>query len=274
MSAVRVLVLGGSGINCEEETAAAFARAGAQPAIRPVRDLLAGEVDLAAHRILCLPGGFSFGDDLGAGRMLANALRYHRSRAGLPFLDTVRSFLDGGGFILGICNGFQALVKMGLLPNTRGTCEPEATLTRNDSGRFEDRWVTCVVRGDSPVFPRPGRLRLPVRHGEGRLVLGDEEARRAIVDQGLCVLAYADDAGEPTARYPENPNGSELACAALTDPSRRVLGMMPHPEANLWHTNDPCWPLERRRRPDRGDEGEGLAVFQELVRWSVGSWTS
>jgi len=267
VSAARVLVLGGFGINCEEETAAAFARAGAQPRIGSVHDLVAGDLNLGDVRILCLPGGFSFGDDLGAGRVLANTLKFHRARGGRPFLEELRAFLGGGGFILGICNGFQALVQMGLLPNTRGECEPEATLTRNDSGRFEDRWVTCVVRGRSPAFPEAGALRLPVRHGEGKLVLADDPVRRAVDEQQLCVLAYADADGRPTARYPENPNGSELGCAALTDPGRRVLGLMPHPEANLWHTNDPCWPLERRRDPDRGDQGEGLAVFRNLVRW-------
>ncbi len=274
MSTVRALVVTGFGINCEEETAAAFARAGARPTLGSVRDLVAGDVELAAHRILCLPGGFSFGDDLGAGRVLANTLSYHRGRGGRPFLEELRSFVDRGGFVLGICNGFQALVRMGLLPNTRGASEPEATLTRNDSGRFEDRWVTCVARGRSPAFPAPGALRLPVRHGEGKLVFADDRVRCDVIEQELDVLAYADERLEPTARYPDNPNGSELACAALTDPSRRVLGLMPHPEANLWHTNDPCWPLERRRQPDRGDEGEGLAVFRNLVRWAEQPWTS
>jgi phosphoribosylformylglycinamidine synthase subunit PurQ / glutaminase len=274
VTAPRVLVLGGSGINCEEETAHAFARAGGRPEIVTVRDLVGGDVELRDYRVLCLPGGFSFGDDLGAGRMLANLLRRPRSGDGRPLHEELRAFLEAGGFILGICNGFQVLVKMGLLPNTRAAWEQEATLARNDSGRFEDRWVTCVVRGRSPVFPRAGALRLPVRHGEGKLVFADEQVRRAVVAQGLDVLAYADEHLMPAARYPENPNGSELACAALTDPTRQVLGLMPHPEANLWHTNDPNWPLERRRHPGRSEEGAGLAFFRNVLHSARERWTS
>lgn len=260
------MVLTGHGINCEEETAAAYALAGAEAKIVHVSDLLAGREALGDAEILHLSGGFSFGDDLGSGRVLATRLRHRRLPSGEPFFSEIQRFLDRGGLVFGVCNGFQALVKMGLLPNTRGRFEQEATLTRNDSGKFEDRWVHCRAQATvTPALRGLDLLDLPVRHGEGKLVLGGEEVRRQIVDRALVCLTYVGADGAPATRYPEAPNGAELSAAGLSDPSGQVLGMMPHPEAFLSLYNHPDWPSQRRRDPAIDEEGTGARVFRNLV---------
>lgn len=263
----RALVISGSGINCEEETAAAFRLAGAVPQVTPLNAVLAGEVDLRRFEVAVFPGGFSFGDDLGAGKALANRVRYRRLPSGRTFLAELQGFLAEGGYLLGICNGFQVLVRTGLLPNTRGECRQEVTLARNTSGRFEDRWVHCRAGGGvTPFLAGIGVIALPIRHGEGRLVITDPAVRQAVIDRGLACLTYCHPNGSTAADYPALPNGSDLSCAGLTDPTGRVLGIMPHPEAHLSLYNHPDWPRLRRERPGRSEEGEGLAVFRNIVR--------
>lgn len=263
---VRALVVTGFGINCEEEMAAGFRLAGAEATVAHLNELFSGAVRLDDYRILALPGGFSFGDDLGSGKVLANKLRFKRGADDRPLLGSLRGFLDRGGFVFGVCNGFQALVKLGLLPNSGGALEQEVTLTRNDSGRFEDRWVECVVNpaSRSPFLAGIERIRLPVRHGEGKVVVRDEAVRKALIEGGLACLSYCDERGTPTHRYPENPNGSEHACAALTDASGQVFGLMPHPEAFLSLYNDPAWP-QLRRAGVQAEEGQGLRLFRNIV---------
>lgn len=264
---VRALVISGSGINCEEETAAAFRLAGAEPQVMPFNAVLAGEADLRRFGVVVFPGGFSFGDDLGAGKALANRVRYRRLPDGRLFFDELKGFLAEGGFVLGICNGFQVLVKTGLLPNTDGRFRQEVSLTRNTSGRFEDRWVHCTTggRAPTPFLAGIGVIALPIRHGEGRLVIGDPSVRRAVVEGGLACLTYCHPDGAVATGYPALPNGSDLSCAGLTDPGGRVFGLMPHPEAHLSLYNHPDWPGLKRREPERSDEGEGLAVFRNIV---------
>ncbi|MGC4116885.1 MAG: phosphoribosylformylglycinamidine synthase subunit PurQ [Myxococcales bacterium] len=263
---VKALVVTGFGINCEEEMAAAFRLAGAEAAIAHLNELFLGRVSLGDYQVLAFPGGFSFGDDLGSGKVLANKLRFKKGADGAPLFDAVRGFLKDGGHVIGVCNGFQALVKLGLLPNVSGDFQQEVTLARNDSGRFEDRWIEVKVHParKTPALAGLDRLRLPVRHGEGKLVVRDEQIRKAIVDRGLCALSYCDERGEPTMRYPENPNGAELSCAGLTDPTGHVFGLMPHPEAALTLYNDPAWP-QMKRAGVNAEEGPGLAVFKNLV---------
>jgi len=270
---VRALVISGSGINCEEETAAAFRLAGAEPQVMPFNAVLAGEADLRRYQVVVFPGGFSFGDDLGAGKALANRVRYRRLPDGRLFFDELRGFLAEGGFILGICNGFQVLVKTGLLPNLGGECRQEVSLTRNTSGRFEDRWVHCTSggRAPTPFLDDIGVIALPIRHGEGRLVIRDPAVRRAAVERGLNCLTYCHPDGTVATDYPALPNGSDLSCAGLTDPTGRVFGLMPHPEAHLSFYNHPAWPRLKREQPGRGDQGEGLAVFRNIVRHLDGS---
>ncbi len=267
MTTARALVLTGFGINCEEEMAAAYRLAGGLATITHVNELFDGHVRLDDFDILNLPGGFSFGDDLGSGKVLANRMRFRCLASGEPLFDAVRGFVARGGFVLGICNGFQALVKMGLLPDVGGDCTQEVTLTRNDSGRFEDRWCECSVnpRSRSPFLTGLTRLRLPVRHGEGKLVLRDDAVRKAIVERGLSCLSYCDPSGQPATAFPDNPNGSELACAGLTDRTGRILGMMPHPEAFLSLYNDPTWPQRKRGGQAPSEEGAGMSIFKNIV---------
>lgn len=269
MSTVRALVITGFGINCEEEMAAGMRMGGAAADIVHLNAVLLGECRISAYDVLCFPGGFSFGDDLGAGKALANKIRYRSSATGEQLFDQLRSFLEKGGFIIGICNGFQALVKMGLLPNVRGSYEQEVTLTANDSGRFEDRWVHCAVtQGPAAPFLRNlDTLPLPVRHGEGKLLFADELVRDAVVSGSLNCLTYSDSDGRLSSDYPANPNGSELSCAGLVDPAGRVFGMMPHPEAFLSLYNHPDWGRLRRIISNKEEEGAGLAIFKNIVAW-------
>jgi len=268
MSEVRALVITGFGINCEEETAAAYRLVGARADIVHLNAVLLGKCFIRDYDVLTLPGGFSFGDDLGAGKALSNKLRYRKLPSGRWFFDELLAYIRGGKFILGICNGFQALVKMGLLPNVNGDYEQEVTLTTNASGRFEDRWCQCMVSsvGKTLFLNGIGVISLPVRHGEGRLVIRDSAIEARIVTQSLNCLSYCDSKGRPTATYPMNPNGSQLNCAGLCDSTGQVLGMMPHPEGYLSLYNHPSWPQIQRSNPNVSEEGEGLQIFRNVVQ--------
>ncbi|GAA4055560.1 hypothetical protein GCM10022409_48510 [Hymenobacter glaciei] len=264
----KALILTGFGINCEEEFAAAYRLAGAQATIVHLNQVLHGQVSIHDFDILNFPGGFSFGDDLGSGVVLANKLRYRQTSAdGRTLLDDIRQFVADGKFVLGICNGFQVLVKLGLLPNLGGDVTPEVTLTHNASGRYEDRWVTLRVNPASrtPFLKGIDKLEVPVRHGEGRLVVPDAATRAAIEASGLNCLSYVDANGDGTSEYPFNPNGADLNCAGLTDPTGQVFGLMPHPEAFLAAYNHPDWARRRRVNPAASEEGEGLRIFRNIV---------
>ncbi|MDB5233717.1 MAG: phosphoribosylformylglycinamidine synthase [Hymenobacter sp.] len=265
---VRALILTGFGINCEEEFAAAYRMAGAEPTIVHLNQVLHGQVSIHDFDILNFPGGFSFGDDLGSGVVLANKLRYRQTGAdGRTLLDDIKQFIADGKFVLGICNGFQVLVKLGLLPNLAGTVTPEVTLTHNASGRYEDRWVTLRVnpKASTPFLKGIDTLEVPVRHGEGRLVIPDAAISAAIEAGGFNCLSYLDANGDGTGVYPFNPNGAALNCAGLTDPTGQVFGLMPHPEAFLSAYNHPDWARRRRQNPSASEEGEGLRIFKNIV---------
>ncbi|RYU76416.1 phosphoribosylformylglycinamidine synthase subunit PurQ, partial [Hymenobacter persicinus] len=187
--------------------------------------------------------------------------------AGRTLLDDIKDFIANGKFVLGICNGFQVLVKLGLLPNLSGAVTPEVTLTHNASGRYEDRWVTLKVNpeSNSPFLKGLDTLEVPVRHGEGRLIIKDAATLAAIEEQGLNCLSYADFDGSPTDVYPHNPNGAALNCAGLTDPTGQVFGLMPHPEAFLSLYNHPDWARRKRATPSISEEGDGLKLFRNIV---------
>lgn len=263
----KALILTGFGINCEEEMAAAYRLAGGAPTIVHLNEVLHGRVSIHDFDILNFPGGFSFGDDLGSGVVLANKLRYRQTgAAGRTLLSDIREFVAAGKFVLGICNGFQVLVKLGLLPNLGGDFQPEVTLTHNASGRYENRWVRLRV---NPLAPTPflrglTTLEVPVRHGEGRLVVPDAATRAQLVARGLNCLTYADGDDLETGTYPLNPNGADLNCAGLTDTTGRIFGLMPHPEAYLAGCNHPDWG-RRKRLGTLREEGEGLAIFRNIV---------
>jgi len=260
---IRALVLSGNGVNCERETEAACHLAGAdEVVVSPVWDLIAGQTKLDDFELLCLPGGFSDGDDLGAAQASANRIRHsHIGGSGERLLEAFDRFVRDGKLIIGICNGFQLLVKLGLLPWP--SFERRVTLTFNKSGRFEDRWVTLAADPASPCIFTRGleRLELPVRHGEGRLVLDGNETGDSIIESHLVPLRYASpDTASPTDEYPQNPNGSWRQAAALCDPTGRIFGLMPHPEAYLHRCNHPRW-----TRTTLPDEGLGVAIFRNAV---------
>jgi phosphoribosylformylglycinamidine synthase len=245
---MKALILTGHGLNCAREMALGFQLVGAHPHIVHLNDL--PQITLLDYDILVLPGGFSFGDHLGSGRALSQRLL----RA--PLGQAIERFVEAGKLVWGVCNGFQTLVQMGLLP---GPC----TLASNESGRFECRWVRLAVNPTSPCRFTRGltHLELPVRHGEGRL-LGSPPPD--------CVpLHYVDPQGQPTQEYPYNPNGSPLGAAALCDASGRIFGLMPHPEAFLRWTQHPNWTQQREHFRRQGlscpTEGQGLSLFRAAL---------
>ena len=253
MATVRVLVLRAAGINCDEETAFAWQTAGAKADRVHVNRLMEDPRRLADYQILTIPGGFSYGDDIASGKILANLLAHHLG-------DDIRAFLDRGGLMLGICNGFQVLVRLGVLPGE--DCGVRATLTLNDSGRYEDRWVRVRVEADHCAFLEKGDLlELPVAHAEGKVVVeGGATAVSTLKSGGRVGLVYvAEDGGEP--QYPENPNGSIGNIAGFTDRTGRVFGLMPHPERNILPTHHPTWTRDIRT------EGDGMRVFRRAMRY-------
>ena len=257
MAKVNVLVLRAAGTNCDEETAFAFELAGATAERIHVNRLRENPSILDRYQVLALPGGFTYGDDLGAGTVLANELAS-------SLRGPIEEFLEKDRLVIGICNGFQVLVKMGLLPRIPGPdgCR-QATLAPNLSARFEDRWVKLQVRAGRSVFvEQDGVIELPVAHAEGRFVARDEEVLRLLEANGQIVFQYCDPAGRPTTDYPANPNGSALGIAGVCDPTGRILGMMPHPERHVLGIHHPRW-TRRGVEP----EGDGLALFRNAVAY-------
>ena len=253
----RVLILRAPGTNCDEETADAWRRAGASPETVHVGRIVERPESLDAFQVVTIPGGFSYGDDLGAGRILA-------TRINLGFGDALRRFHDRGGLILGICNGFQVLVKAGLLPGL-GT-QARATLTFNDSGHFESRWVRLApTPGLSPFVTFAEPIELPVAHGEGKFVVSGESGLVDLERAGQVVLRFATADGSAATTYPANPNGSAGAVAGVCDPTGRIFGLMPHPERHVDPLHHPRW---TRVGLDR--EPDGLRIFRDAVRSLAG----
>lgn len=252
-----VFVFSGHGINCERETAYAYQLAGLQAEIVPLSSWFRGERSLSECALVHWPGGFSFGDHLGAGLVLADRIRHGRNSAGASLFEQLTGFIEQGGFVVGICNGFQVLVRTGLLPNVGGSSEPEAALLANAAGGFVDRWVRVRMGGS---FAALGELELPVRHGEGRLVFGDAAAAARIAAADRIVMRYVGPDGAADPGAPHNPNGSWLDAAGLCDTTGRVIGMMPHPEAFLWPEHHPAW-----ARSPRAQAPDGLRFFQALA---------
>lgn len=251
----RVLILRSPGANCDWETAHAFERAGALPERLHVNRLLERPKLADAFQILCVPGGFSYGDDIAAGRILANQIRHHLG-------ETLREFRDQGKLVLGVCNGFQVLIRSGvLLPEDENG--PAATLAWNDSDKFEARWTRLGVAGDRCVMLRGiEQMDLPVAHAEGKFVPRDQEALDELDQNGQLVLRYLaqDGGGDPA--YPDNPNGSAAHVAGVCDATGRVLGLMPHPERFIDPTQHPRWTREPERKA-----GDGLKIFQNAVEY-------
>ncbi len=273
--AVHVSVLSGYGLNCEAETAAGFGMLGAKAEIVHTGAWLeAGPTVLEGVHILAFVGGFSFGDHIASGRVLANRVRYRMA-------DALARFVDDGGHVIGICNGFQTIAKLGLLPalgraRGGGLSDQQVSIVDNDRLGYRDAWVRLAVTPNSPcAFTRGASgaaLEVPARHGEGQIVFADDALRDATWREGLVPLTYVDAAGAPTEGWPDNPNGSRGGAAALCDVTGRVFGVMPHPEAFLYAENHPDYTRWRAsgRVPRWGD---GLGILASGVRSVLGGWT-
>ncbi len=267
MNKAKAIVLTGNGTNCEIEAAHACRLAGFDEVkIAHISELLYGEVRLDDYHFLNLTGGFLDGDDLGSAKAQANRLKYARVEGSSGHLiDQFLRFIDDGKLILGVCNGFQLMVKMGLLPALEGRyLDQVATLTFNDCSRFQDRWVYLKSNPDSPsVFTRgiTGGVYLPIRHGEGKFYVESPGILERIEALNLSVLKYSDPGFvSPVMEFPLNPNGSMNAIAGLCDETGRLMGLMPHPEAFLHRTNHPRW-----TRETLPEEGDGLILFRNAV---------
>jgi len=266
---VRSIVITGNGTNCEREVANACRLAGSEVAdIVHIAELLSGRKRLDDYHFLHLAGGFLDGDDLGSAKAGANRLRYAAVKGSKGNLaDQLYRFIEAGKLVMGVCNGFQLMVKMGLLPALGGDFTTQtATLSHNDSGRFEDRWVYLKVDQASPCVYTRGLdgIYLPVRHGEGKFMVRSEAVLQQIENGHLAALKYCDAAyGGPVMDYPLNPNGSVNAIAGVCDPSGRVFGLMPHPEAYVHRTHHPRW----TREEDLSEEGMGLWLYRNAVQF-------
>jgi len=256
MSKVRVLVLRVAGTNCDMETAYAFERAGAEAQQVHINRILDGTRRLSEYEILALPGGFSYGDDIAAGTVLANQLSIQMG-------EEIAAFLNEGKLIIGICNGFQALVKAGYLPAGASRKPGLATLAFNDSGKFEDRWVHLKAEETDCVFLKGiERLHLPVAHAEGKFMVPKAEMLDELETKGQIVLRYVNDEGDVDG-YPWNPNGSMGGVAGICDETGRIFGLMPHPERHVEGFQHPRW-----TRRGLAEEGEGLAIFRNAVEFA------
>jgi phosphoribosylformylglycinamidine synthase I len=256
----RALILRTAGTNCDGETAFAFERAGFAPERLHINRLLESPAQLHDYQALAIPGGFSYGDDIAAGRIFANQIAHHLHEA-------LRDFIVAGKPIIGICNGFQVLVKTDLLPGPlAGKTGQTCTLTNNDTGRFIDRWIHVAPRSGKCIWTAGlSPVELPIAHGEGKFFPANEAVRQALHENDQIALIYTRPDGEPAAgHWPDNPNGSIDDIAGVCDSTGLVFGLMPHPERHLNPMQHPAW-TSRAIDPDA--DGPGLQIFQNASRY-------
>ena len=241
---VKTCIITGFGINSDRDLADAFTMAGSEAELLHINDLIENPGHLEDFNILGFPGGFSFGDHLGSGLVFAHLFKKHLK-------ESLQKFVDSGKLIIGICNGFQVLVKMGVLPDISGSWTPEVTLVHNECGSFIDDWVKLDVKNNSNCIwlKDISSVELPIRHGEGRFITADDKILKYIKDNNLDVLKYSG----------WNPNGSVDDIAGITDKTGRILGLMPHPEAFIHSENHPQWARKKI------DHGFGLDIIRNGV---------
>ena len=255
MAEVKAIVLRAAGINCDMETEYALELAGAEAQRVHINRIIENKSLLDEFQIIVFPGGFSYGDDVAAGKILANQIVHH-------LYEPIRKFIEDGKLVLGICNGFQVLVKTGILPgNNSASRHEEVTITYNDSGKFEDRWVYLSPQTEKCIFIEPGRqIYLPIAHAEGKIVARDQATLDNLESEGHLAFKYVDEHGREGG-YPVNPNGSADSIAGLTDAIGRVLGLMPHPERFVKPTQHPHW-----TRLEHVDS-DGTTIFNNAVKY-------
>ena len=259
---IRVLIPTGLGLNCEIETAEGFRLVGARPDCVPLLDILDGRIErrLLDYHIVAFVGGFAFGDHLGAGFVFANKIRW-------KIYDRILEFIEAGGLIIGICNGFQMMVRLGMLPGFDNNYRsPNVSLAPNDRRGYRNAWVRLIANDRSPCLWTRGlnQIELPARHGEGKFVPRSSEVLERLEDNHQIALRYTDRHGLPTQEWPDNPNGSVAAIAGICDPTGRVFGLMPHPDAYLYPFQHPQW-SRRRYFGTVASEGGGLSIFRNGV---------
>ena len=246
----KVCILRTAGTHCDQETAFAFSLAGGSADLVHINNLVSAKVNLADYHILALPGGFSYGDDIASGKIFANELKY-------KLAGEINKFIQDGKLIIGICNGFQILVKSGLLPGNDSLSQ-EASLIINDSGKFEDRWSYLRVARNRSVWAEglPEVIYLPVAHGEGKFILEDKNLLSRLKKNRQIVFQYSNKSGKLSG-YPDNPNGALENIAGICDQTGRILGLMPHPERNISLEQHPKW--------NKDEAGIGLRIFKNGV---------
>lgn len=262
----KALILRTAGTNCDAETEVAFQLAGAETALVHIQQLISGKISLSTYQILAIPGGFSYGDDISAGILLATEIKHKLTGA-------LSQFIDDGNLILGICNGFQVLVRAGLLPTRTDNIDmtQRATLAMNTSAKFECRWVNLETQQSPCVFTKgiKSRIYLPVAHAEGRFT-APPAVLEELAENCQIVFRYAPRAvgaisrsRTDNAQYPDNPNGSDADIAGICDVTGKIFGLMPHPERFLTRWNHPRW-----TRENLPEEGDGLAIFRNAVNYA------
>jgi phosphoribosylformylglycinamidine synthase len=238
------------------ETEYALELAGAAAERVHINRIIEDKGSLEKYQIMVVPGGFSYGDDVAAGKILANQIIHH-------LYEPIQKFIEGGKLVLGICNGFQVLVKAGILPGMDSDSkEGPVTITNNDSGKFEDRWVYLATETEKCIFIEHGKqIYLPIAHGEGKVVTKDKATLEKLESEGHIAFKYVDEHGKE-GDYPVNPNGSMDSIAGLTDSTGRVLGLMPHPERYVRATQHPHWSRLANKR-----NGDGMTIFSNAVKF-------
>jgi len=261
MPNIKVCVLRTAGTNCDKETAFAFSKVGGVSELVHINSLIRDIRKLADYQILAIPGGFSYGDDIAAGKILANELKN-------KLTQDLKNFISAGKLIIGICNGFQILVKSGLLPGNV-KLKQEASLILNDSAKFEDRWVYLKnskfkIQNSKCIWAKnlPEIIYLPVAHGEGKFLTEDKQVLDRLKRNGQIVFQYCDEGGR-LAKYPYNPNGSMESIAGISDDTGRILGLMPHPERHIAFWQHPRWTAAKVKK-----EGDGLQIFKNGVEYA------
>ncbi len=262
----KVIVLSGYGLNCEEETLHAFNHVGIEGNIRHINDLIESPKELEEYQILAVPGGFSYGDDTGSGNAFAQKIK-------LALWDELQAFISRDTLTIGICNGCQILVNLGLVPALNNYGERDVAVTHNESARYQCRWIDLKINGNSssPWLKDIETLHVPVAHGEGRFMM-DDKTLEQLQSNGQISAQYINDNGEfAKGEFPVNPNGSISDIAAITDKTGRILAMMPHPERGMftWQRDDyhELKDAAQRGGSDLFEESEGMEIFKNAAKY-------